>query len=334
MRYYLIMPVHKDIQVEFLNSIKESFKSPKDFIATLENVLNIERSSVYNRLNGYTRLTIDEMLEIMKHFKPQHSPLTDFWPTAVTVEYPAMMKQPESFLEYLTPVRDNLRQVVKAPDRHLTYAANEMPFLHYLRYPELACFKYYVWSHFIWHPQGKKSPFDHAFITSTKGACLPMINEITQLFNDIPTTEIWHTNVLNNTINQLEYINTIGLLPDKSVGRFVLDQLLELLGYIEDSSSEGYKMDIDGRIAYSLYHNEVSHTNNLVVVHASGSDIVFFAYDNPNFMVSREANLCRHTITYINNLMANSTNLTLTSTKLRGAFFKMLRDQVQKTNLD
>lgn len=161
-----------------------------------------------------------------------------------------------------------------------------------------------------------------------------MINEITQLFNDIPTTEIWHTNVLNNTINQLEYINTIGLLPDKSVGRFVLDQLLELLGYIEDSSSEGYKMDIDGRIAYSLYHNEVSHTNNLVVVHASGSDIVFFAYDNPNFMVSREANLCRHTITYINNLMANSTNLTLTSTKLRGAFFKMLRDQVQKTNLD
>ena len=138
-----------NIQQKFLTHIQQLI-APKSLANELQGILNLGQSGVYRRIRCETPLTIGDIEKIMAHcdtisfdrfIRPNCAPFI----------LPIVNNAPQNTHDYLDLIESDLKQAVQFPDATISYAAQEVLFFHYLLVPELAMFKFYMWSRTIWY---------------------------------------------------------------------------------------------------------------------------------------------------------------------------------------
>jgi hypothetical protein len=324
-----IDPDLAQLQRELFDRIAGLYPSRSAMIEALSELLGCERGAVYNRIAGKKFLSLPEYALLLRRFHLPDTLIHHLLPDQVLVQYPSLLGQPARFTDWLDPIVRELRQLAVIPDAHIWYAANELPFLHYFQRPLLAVFKYHVWNHFTWQDQHSELPILRLEdLRQLAGPWRPVFAELVTLHHRIATTEIWHTTLLNNTLSQIEFLAETGAMPDKTLKAALIEELLALLEDLESQAAIGHKGD--AQAPFRLYHNEIVHTNNLALLRTPRWETVLFAYDNPNYMRSRNAALCAHTGRFFDKLIAHSSSLAGSSQKARARFFNTLRQRVAR----
>lgn len=320
-----------DHQVAFLEAIRSQFQTAEDGLEHIGQVLCVEKSALYNRLSGKKRLQVDEVLLLSRHFGVAYPGITtaELPPGTVSVRLPALFGQPQTALDYLAPLLAHLNVLRQLPVVVLHYITAEIPLFDYLHFPSLASFKFYVWRYFTWGNQGKqvKPKAFQSGIVSTEEA--EMFAKVRTGYDMLASTEVWHVNILDNTLNQMIYLESVGLIsrPDAHALLDQVDQLLERVSVRAEK-----KLKHEG-ISFEMYLNEVNHTNNLVLVEAGDQSAIFFAYDNPNLCQSQDQTLIAYTREAFHRLVRNCTSLSHGSDRQRKQFFKQLHDRVEQVRL-
>lgn len=324
------MPVN--IQTRLFNQILDKYQRKSQAIEALETLLSVGKDAVYRRFRGDTLLTPDELELLAKHYKISLDKLTFENSNAVFVSFNAFEQPAQNFYEFVANIHQQIQQLNTLPDAHFYYASHEIPVFHYMYFPELICFKFYVWGVTSWgfdYLKNQQFSFD-IMPHPVREICEKSI----QLYNRVPTTELWSLGIVDNTLNQIEYVSTVNRFKNPEDALFLCDKLTTLVQHMKLMAENGRKFPAtssphDGSADFNLYHNELVSTNNMMLVNSAVGRYLVATFCNPNFFRTTDAKLCDYTEEWMERIISQSNSISTHSAKNRDWFFNRLEKKIR-----
>ncbi len=278
-----------EIQLALFKHIQEN----GDRAHEIAKILNLGSGAVYKRLKGETLLNLSEIALLTQHYNILLDSLFQPEKAKVTFEFAPLLHPVTHLEQFLTEIRDLFVRLARLPGVRMYYSTTEIPFFHYLFYPELTAFKLYMWNRTIWElPEWEDKPFNFNIITANP-RLQKLCAELTGIYCSIPSTEFWPSTLLNNTMNAVKYCTDSGAFEEKHAAGLLREQIESLILHQREMAKSGLKfrpLEKPGPAAaeFVLYHNEITHTNNTIMVEWDKGRTVFATFDNPNYMVTSQ----------------------------------------------
>ncbi len=324
------------LQHYLLEEISKRFLKKTDAIDALCLLLNVGKDAVYRRMRGDTVLSPAELTLLAAKFnisldsfvfKNTDSVVFTFNPFSYTVK---------TFEDYLESVYKDVTAMYQIPGVDVWYASAEIPLFYYIIHPEIINFKLYVWGRTAWnfdYLQNKKYHQDIIPYTVYRKA-----EEIHHAYRQIPTTELWTLNLIDNTLNQIEYHVASGLFQNPLDALVICEKLCDLTWHMQKMAEHGRKFargkpaDSSGA-KFELYHNEMIYTNNTIYVQSPIGRMVYTTHGNPNFLKTTDKRMCNYIHTWFENVMNKSSKISSQGEKGRKWYFEQLRRRIETVRL-
>lgn len=319
-------------QKKFLNKIKDTIPQNLSLVDELADLLEISNDSAYRRLRGETLLTIDEIEKICIHFKVSFDPFELQKTESVTFNY-RNLKSIDDFKHYLSSIRNDLVKIKSVPEKHIFYAAIDIPVFYNFKFKELGLFKIFYWLKAIVNDpalEGKK------FVVNEEFEELYIIGEeIYDLYTDIPSTEVWNEGTILGLLKQIEYCWDSGYIENKEDAHTICNQFLELLSIVKNQAEFNTKTFIKGEAIpenenYTLYRSETEIGNNCIMVTLGEFKTVYLTHNTLNKIITVNPEFCAETSRWLDNLLKKSVLISGVSEKQRFQFFNFAQSRVQE----
>ncbi len=237
------------------------------------------------------------------------------------------------FENYLQGIVSQLAYFLTGNDQHMFNLNKDIPIFHHFMFPELAAFKSYFWSRYnLDYPQFNKGQFlieDFIDIFNNTG------RKISDLYLQIPSTEIWNLDCINTTIRQIDYYRETRIFKSQQDIETVYNCLEKLVDYIELMVEHGYKFPYGepahkGKVKYSVYINEFVLGDNTILVEMDGKKMVFINHNVINYMMTNNEEFINYTFDTVKILLRKSRLISEISEKDRQLFFNTLRERIHE----
>ena len=321
---------NSDLQTYLFEEINSRhFNSRSAMIEALMQLFEVQKDAIYRRLRCETMLTPNEMTQLAQTYNISLDSYVFGRTDALFFTFNPFVKKVKNIEDFLEGIHQDVALLNRLPDVHIYNAWAEIPFFFYMFFPKLFSFKMYVYGRTIWQIDYLQNrPFDFDILPTP---VIQKAKDILTLYRAIPTTELWSLNIMDNTLNQIEYhANSSGFKNAKDA--LVLCQdMTELANHMEAMAIHGKKCAISAKIisnggAFTMYHNEMIYTNNTIFVTSSVGRSIYTTYGNPNFLKTTDERLCDYTADWFNSVVSKS--LDMHNERGRQYFFDRLRKRI------
>jgi len=322
-----------ELQIAFLKQIKSQLPSHLAMVDVLAEQLNISNDSAYRRIRGEKHLTFDEIQILAAQFRISLDSFLHLQNNALVFWGKNIDRQTFDFENYLQGIVRQLEYFVAANEKQMFFLASDIPIFHHFMFPELAAFKCYFWSRYdLNYPQFNKGQFlinDFIDIFNNTG------KKISNLYLQIPSTEIWNLDCINTTIRQIDYYHETRVFKSQQDVATVYQCLEKLVDHIELQVEHGYKFPFNEpqqhqKAKYSVYINEFFLGDNTVLVEMDGIKTVFISHNIINYMMTNNQEFIDYTFETMKILLRKSTLISEISEKDRQLFFNNLRERIHE----
>lgn len=276
--------------VDMLRMREPNAKALVDRVSTL---LDISANTAYKKISGVNAFSVPEVLALCRAF---HISLDAFLFGARDYVF-VRFKPQVTPLGFLSDLVGHLDAATKLPDARLWYATTEIPVFHYAYFPELTAFKLFVWRRRAWPLPDGASETSMAELAAND-QLRQLCRSISQMYNELPSTEFWPLNFLDNTLRQIAFMEDCTPPEEKKWLDTVRGQVRALVTHQRAMAEKRRKFLPDNpaqAASFELYHNEITHTNNTLLLESPSFQSVFTTFDNPNYFQSTDLDLCRYT---------------------------------------
>ncbi len=324
------------LQVWIFNQIFGQFTKKSDGIDAIGKLLSVSKDAVYRRSRGDTVLTPDELHLLSKTFGLSIDKYIYGADDVVFFSYRPVAQKAQTFEGYL----NNLyQQIATDASIKIKYASPAIPVFYLCFFPELIAFKLYTWACTSWDINYlKESSFDFDLIPYP---ILEQAKFIVDRYIDIPSTELWSLNLIDFTINQIEYYTSSNAFANEDISLILCDKLVELLNHMEEMARVGQKFKVGGKpkengARFKLFHNEMLYTDHTVLVNSNVGQIVYTSFGNPDFASSKDQRMTHHINLWFDKLLYKSEAISEHAEKSRKRYFNRLRKKVEvlKTKIE
>ena len=285
-------------------------------------------------LMGKTDITIEQLSIIAEAYKISLDQLIFENSNSLIFQYNSYNNQVKSFEDFISQIEKAIYTFGSLPNFRAYYASNEIPIFIYLFFPKLLCFKLYVYGITVWNlasSKNRKFSFDLLSPMAEEKA-----RKIADLYAKLPSVDVWTMSMIDNTLNQVEYLHTIGKFETPEDAYFICEELSNLVIHTRKMAEHGAKFHPTTRLVpqentFDLYLNEFSTTNNTILGISDLRKVVFATFQHPNFLLCTDEKLCNMTELWFKELVNNSTPISLTSSKRRIWYFNYLQEKIQNT---
>jgi len=320
-----------ELQKLLFQQIKAKVPANLSFAEEIAEVLNISTDSAYRRIRGEKTVSFEELqrlcikfqlsLDQMLHTNSNATMFFGSWVDAVDFD----------FEKYLTDWAENLGRINSAGNKMLYYDAKDIPLFHHYQFDHLSTFKFFFWmrtilsyKEFLKMQFEDLGPTDHLHQIGMR---------IIEIYNQIPSAEIWTFETINSTLRQIEYYKESGIFRKKENVHRLYEQVEDLVDHVKDQASNGEKYLIGqkpagGKNNFRLFFNEVSTGHNTVLVETDGIQTVFLNHGVMNYMITRDTKFCTYTSQSLENTMRKSSLISSVSEKERNRFFMVLQRKI------
>lgn len=316
----------------FFQHIKSVLPANISLVEEITDALNISHDSAYRRIRGEKPITIDEIQLLCKRFHISFDRLMDLQ-SDCTVFYGKNIDENNFVFEnYLKEILFNLKQFRSAHQKMLYYEAQDIPLFYHFQFAELAAFKYFFWMKSVYYyPAYNKMYFEDC---EFKDILINTGKEIIQVYNDIPSAELWVHETVNSSIRQIEYYTHTSVIKHKDTIALLYFQLEQLIEHIREQAEHGEKFLIGeqpkgNKNNYQLYYNEVYLGHNAITVETDGIITSFVNHAVLNFMFTHDDNFCQYSKRAMERNMKKSVLISTVSEKERNQFFNRLMDNIR-----
>lgn len=326
--------------MKYQNIIFEKIKSrvpdPKELIDRMTDVLNLSKSACYKRIRGESLLTLDELAILMKEFDLSYDELVFRGKEKIGFYFPYRNQEIKNFFDYVGPIKDFVIRAKDIPGLTVHYAINEFPFFFYFHDKDLTHFKFFTFAQTTWNISSYKSSKFSLEEFSEWPLIEPDIQLIQKGYYKIPNVEIWNSSVLSNTLNQIKYLLQAGFFKFPEEALVLCDKLDQVIHHLSKMAEVGQKFLIGQEPGSSsakleMYHNEIAHTNNILLLKAPEFNQIYFAYDNPNYIITDDANIIKYTIDWFETIKKSALPISQAADKNRRYFFSQIQKQIEHT---
>jgi hypothetical protein len=278
---------------------------PKVKVQDIAKILKLSISGAYSKMNGSNAITYDEAITLCLAFDVSIDAMMFQAPdnTAPYSFYSNSLKfTHQSYYEFINNASNHLKQIKHIPQLHITYISQELPITLLLQFPHLMSYKLCMWDMLNWEISTtftEENLIFHAINEDIRMAC----NEFYHNYTLIPTTEMWHVNMLTSTYRQLHHSVNTGKIKNVIILRRIIDDLKNLIFYMEDMVRKGKKYLIDNPTIFNkkieILVNDISTQNEMVLAKGYDFNIVYNAFDTPNYLRSSDIRV----ITYMDQIV-------------------------------
>lgn len=327
-----MMKTANDIQLALFERIQENGITAQE----LAKALNLGVGAVYKRLKGETLLDIGEISLLAERYNLSLDVLFRPEKSKVSFEFPAMRNPVVQFEQYFSSILELLQWANRLPKAQILYSTAEIPIFHYLHFPELCAFKLYMWNRTTWElPEWEEKPFSLGpFLENRRLQRLR--EEIVAGYNRLSSVEFWPVSLLNNTMNSIDYCLESGAFAQPDDVHVLRNQIRQLVRHEKEMAKTGLKFNPGGQPApdagsFTLYHNEIAHTNITFLLEWEKGEMAFATFDSPNFMHTTDREFTRHAAGWFAKLRKRSLLISRDGEKHRNRYFKLLNNLVDQT---
>jgi hypothetical protein len=324
----------KELQIELFDRLIKKHGKAK-IVEEIRNLLFLEKTAVYQRINGEKELLFSELILIGQQYHISLDRLRGTNRTAV-FEIPKSAKfahTPQTFME---SIAKDLRQATTLNMRKMYYSGSEIPIYYYFYFPEITYFKLYQWSRMVWRvPWLKDKKFPANDPNMFGGTVIfELAQEMQQLFFQLESVEIWATNILQNTLQQILFCAKIQGFEHPETAQLLIHQLRQIIQKMEKMTTNGHK-NIENNtqnVPFQVFHNVTANANNVVILETDNEPkMAYLTIDNPNFLRSDDPEFCAYAKESFDKLLSNSVQISNASEINRTEFFQKIYLQLDQS---
>ena len=315
-------------QVFYLRTIQQHI-APVNLADELAKLLSMSRSAAYRRVSGESLLNFDEMTILLQHYPVSLE--TQLNPNTTRFNAPFLHQSPQTMTEYLDSIECHLSVLANAEAAKIQYVAHEIPFFHYLFEPDLAVFKMYMWSRTVWRvPAMRFESFD--LDTYRRDAGLQrQIRRLSEMYASIPSEEIWNSNMLDITLNQIRHCCKANRFKTKQEAVQLFKILRGLIRRLRNNTEVGEKMvGKPGKQPDKLkaWYNELLPTGTFILATINEHTALYLTFESPNFIQNHDATMCTGSVNIFENYKTTALDLNGDNEVNRTLFFERMTKKV------
>ncbi|MEJ7679195.1 MAG: hypothetical protein WKG06_15340 [Segetibacter sp.] len=321
-----------ELQVSFFKKIKEKLPAHVSLPDIISDYLNISNDSAYRRIRGEKALTLDE-IEILvsktnislDQFFKVNAASNEFSFTGRLIDHEIF-----DFEDYLKGIASQLKVFAEATEKEMFIFSKDIPiFLHFM-FPELATFKCYFWSRY--NLNNNKYNRGQFLIEDYIKSFNSIGKTISDLYGQIPSTEIWNVDCINNTIRQIEYYRQSKIFKSTQDIITVYNCLEKMIDHIEQQVECGCKFNYckpgKSGIKYTFFINDYILGDNTFLVKLDDRKIVFLVNNVINYLLTTSPVFVDYSFQTMDILLKKSTLISEIGERDREGFFDQLREKI------
>jgi hypothetical protein len=247
----------EQIQANFFKHIAKKSTSGRKLSEELVALLGISKGEAYKKSNSKSLLTIPQIKLLCDHFKTSFTIQGNENRSSANINFTPFHTGKVTVKDYINSLEKFLITIASAKVSKLTCATDDVPIFHLFQYPELTAFKLHFWQMRIID----NAPFKFN-MNDWDASVLQHAAKLHDLYQTIPSVEVWTKTSLLNTLDQIRYAAEAKIITDKTVGKLICNQLRSALSDIElyainrnksankEISFDWYFYDIIGTITY------------------------------------------------------------------------------------
>ena len=322
-----------DIQQQLFNKIKLELDEDEKLVDVLMDTLFISSDAAYRRISGKVALTIFETQTLLDKFNISLGNLGSFQKNKILFNYRPLSRIDFNFESYLTGLRDNLIEIKKLNNPEFLVSINETPVFQLFNLPHLTRFKFFFWAKsYLRIPAYKDAKFKREKIDRD---VLQIGIEALNIYNAMPSTELYCPDTLRGILRQIEYYFEAGVFEENSYALELLDNVMALSHHLKHQAEVGHKFvhgnepNESKNSTFNMYLNDTYLPDNTYYIQHDEGALTYFSHNVMNFIMTQNPDYCSDTKLILDRLLSNSTLISVNAAKDRDKFFSSLERAVE-----
>ena len=315
-------------QKYFFEILKTQIPDNHRLVDLVEETLGMGSDSAYRRISGKKDLTFTEIYTLCKKYNVSLDEVFSYKSgQSVIFQYRTVnLSDQESYIAYIKRLLGIFTVLKSVKMKYLYFTAQDIPFYHFMDFPELIFFKLYAWNEVL-----SRVPvsFEDFCSKLDKDTILPIHRQMSVAYQQIPSTEIWTVQTFDTILKLIEHYFEIGSFKNKETVFLLLDQLYNLLDTIKNYCNEGYKGK-GTQTLFSLYLSSVEVENNRLLIKKDDKMSCTIRLNNVNSITTENEILCSETFQWIEDLISKSILISGTAAKERTNFFNFSQNKIDE----
>lgn len=318
------------LQAFIFDKLQSHFKKTSDVVSALSNLFNLHPDGVYRRIRGESELRPDEIEIIASEYKISIDAYIFKDSDSVLFQFNPFVKPIKNFDDYINELYAAVKPLSELKGLTLLSASSELPLFYFLSSPALFTFKMFVWARSIWNFEHiQKEKFSLKLISPSTQEKAHQIWDIYKVQN---TVEMWSLNILDSTINQIEYYFSIKIIKSKTDALKLCTALFDLVSNLEIMATQGKRITDKSaaKDSFKLYHNELNFANNTILIESEMINLVYTNFVIPDYLRTTDTRIVKHTQNWFSDIVSKSTQISTQGEKSRKYFFETLFDKIER----
>ena len=324
-----IMSEKSKLQSFIFENLIAQYKKTADVVSALADLFDLHPNGVYKRIRGESDLTPDEIQMLAMEYKISLDAHIFKDSDSVLFQFNPFIKTIKNFDDYVNELYNAVKPLSELEGLTLHSASSELPLFYFLSSPTLFSFKMFVWARSVWNLENiRKEKFSFKLISpSTQEKA----REIWEMYKAQDKVEMWSLNVLDSTLNQIEYYISINAFKNKTDALILCEALTDLVLNLETMVAQGKKMTgkKGAKNNFKLYHNEITSTNNTILIESETNKMVYCNFVSPDFLRTTDARIIEYTQNSFDIIISKSVLITSQGEKGRQYFFESLFAKIE-----
>ena len=313
-------------QRHFFEILKTRIPEQYRLVDVVEEVLKVSTDSVYRRIRGDMELSFTELYTLSQKFNISIDEVFSYQSgqSAMFHYMPVDLSNQESYIAYIKRLLGTMTAFKSISENELYFSAQDIPFYHFLAYPELLFFKLYAWYDTL-----NRTPISYSefYNNLDRDAILPIYQQMADAYQLIPSKEIWTNQTIDTILRLLEHYFETGAFENKESVLLLISQLTELMNTVKKYADVACKGG-NKKTSFSLYLCSVDLENNFMLIKRGENMSCNIKLYTVNSIATENKSLCMETAKWLDDLISKSILISGASTKERFRFFQTSKNKI------
>jgi len=309
---------------KFIDQIKAKHQNEKKFIDEIAIILDLKYDAAYRRINGMSKLSLEESLILAKHYRISLDNLIEIdEKDLIFMKKNHSLKNIDEIADYLENSYNMFVPFFKDKNSTVIFSSKDIPIFYTLGNSTLSRFKMYCW---IWMLDPKFSALKLKFSDFSMPEKLTNSAEkLSVLYQSLNVVEFWNETILNSVLYQLNYFLEFNIISKYELNQ-ILGDLKMLLSELENKLQNPLTKN------YSLYLNEILLMNNSIVFYGKKMKTMLVPLNILGYIEIKNEIIIDEQINFYEFQKQNSIALSEGNQKQRTLFFNLLYEKIENFN--
>jgi hypothetical protein len=296
-----------------VEAIKNQLNNPKEIGTFIAQHLHLSKSAVYRKMNGEVPFSLQEALDLARHFGISIDSLVHAGSTCTGFQLQFQQLKREDESSYYNKVYWILKNYLPKPDApsHMFTLTQEiMPFT-YMNFPELTAFQILLWSKATMRLDITENTGYVVEARAHDPELIALSQKLLGAYNMIPSTEFISSSLLDQNLSAILQFAQQPFFAERSTPLLLCEQLEQMVRFIFQMARIGEKRaynapDEPTGVPITLYHDPLANYGTVLLLKSKERSVVYHSVDFPNYMSSRALQMVAYTENWINNCKSHS----------------------------